>query len=231
MTYTIECHDINYTWPGTSSPVLDIKEFSLERGERLFLYGASGSGKSTLLSLIAGLLPSSLGVIEVLGRDLSKMGDRAKDRFRAQHIGFVFQQFNLIPYLDVESNIGLAANLAGLSKQETKRRTAALLDALLIDSGFLNQRADKLSIGQQQRVAVARALVNEPEILIADEPTSSLDEEAKDEFIGLMLRTQQRTGASVIFVSHDRSLIKHFDRTQSMTDINRVLAHRGSHVI
>lgn len=231
MTYTIECHDINYTWPGTSSPVLDIKEFSLERGERLFLYGASGSGKSTLLSLIAGLLPSSLGVIEVLGRDLSKMGDRAKDRFRAQHIGFVFQQFNLIPYLDVESNIGLAANLAGLSKQETKRRTAALLDALLIDSRFLNQRADKLSIGQQQRVAVARALVNEPEILIADEPTSSLDEEAKDEFIGLMLRTQQRTGASVIFVSHDRSLIKHFDRTQSMTDINRVLAHRGSHVI
>lgn len=231
MTYTIECHDINYTWPGTSSPVLDIKEFSLERGERLFLYGASGSGKSTLLSLIAGLLPSSLGTIEVLGRDLSKMGDRAKDRFRAQHIGFVFQQFNLIPYLDVESNIGLAANLAGLSKQETKRRTAALLDALLIDSRFLNQRADKLSIGQQQRVAVARALVNEPEILIADEPTSSLDEEAKDEFIGLMLRTQQRTGASVIFVSHDRSLIKHFDRTQSMTDINRVLAHRGSHVI
>lgn len=231
MPYAIECHDINYTWPGTTSPVLDIEEFKIERGERLFLYGASGSGKSTLLSLIAGLFPSSTGAIHVLEQDLSKMGDRAKDRFRAQHIGFVFQQFNLIPYLDVESNIGLAANVAGLLKSETKRRTLALLDALLIDPRFLTQRADKLSIGQQQRVAVARALVNEPEILIADEPTSSLDDEAKDEFIELLLKTQQRTGASVIFVSHDRSLMKHFDRSQSMTDINRVLAHRGSHVI
>mgnify|MGYP003649329011 FL=1 len=231
MTYAIECHDINFKWPGSNSPVLDISEFNVERGERLFLYGASGSGKSTLLSLIAGLLPSKEGGIHVLEQDMSKMGDRAKDRFRAKHIGFVFQQFNLIPYLDVESNIGLAASLAGLSKIQTKQRTLALLDALLIDPRFLSQRADKLSIGQQQRVAVARALINEPEVLIADEPTSSLDEEAKDEFIELLLRTQQRTGASVIFVSHDRSLMKHFDRTQNMTDINRVLAHRGSHVI
>lgn len=231
MTYAIECHDINFKWPGSNSPVLDINEFYLERGERLFLHGASGSGKSTLLSLIAGLLPSKEGQIQVLETDMSKMGDRTRDRFRARHIGFVFQQFNLIPYLDVKSNIGLAATIAGLSRSETKQRTGALLDALLIDSRFLSQRADKLSIGQQQRVAVARALINEPQILIADEPTSSLDEEAKDEFIELLLKTQQRTGASVIFVSHDRSLMKHFDRTQSMTDINRVLAHRGSHVV
>ena len=95
MTYAIECHDINYKWPGSNSPVLDISEFNVERGERLFLYGASGSGKSTLLSLIAGLLASKEGQIHVLNKDMSKMGDRTRDRFRAQHIGFVFQQFNL----------------------------------------------------------------------------------------------------------------------------------------
>ncbi len=231
MTYAIECQEITYTWPQANNPTLTIESLSVEKGERLFIHGASGSGKSTFLSLLAGLLTANSGEIKVLGNSFHSMSDRQKDRFRSQHIGFVFQQFNLIPYLSVEDNIALPAKISGLDKASISTRTRSLLDSLLLDTKLLKQRADQLSIGQQQRVAVARALINEPEILIADEPTSALDEEAKDEFMGLLLNTQQRTGSTIIFVSHDRELMKHFDQHKSMTELNAALPKRGTNVL
>ncbi len=231
MTYAIECHDITYTWPQAKNPAIHIKSFSLEKGERLFIHGASGSGKSTFLSLIAGLLSANTGEIKILDHPFNGMSDRQKDRFRSKHIGFVFQQFNLIPYLSVEDNIALPAKISGLDKDKTLTRTHALMDSLLLDAKLLKHRADQLSIGQQQRVAVARALINEPEILIADEPTSALDEEAKDEFMDLLLSTQQRTASTIIFVSHDRDLMKHFEHQSSMSDMNLALSKRGFHVL
>ena len=231
MTYAIECQEITYTWPQSEHCAINIDSFTVEQGERLFIHGASGSGKSTLLSVIAGLLTVKNGELKVLGHSFSQMSDRQKDRFRAKHIGFVFQQFNLIPYLSAQDNISLPAKISGLQKRLYSTRIRSLMDSLLLEEGLLNQRADQLSIGQQQRVAVARALINEPEILIADEPTSALDEEAKDEFMDLLLKTQQRTGSTVIFVSHDRALMKHFNKHQSMTELNTALPKRGSHVL
>ncbi len=231
MTYAIECQEITYTWPQAKSTTINIESFYVEKSDRLFIYGTSGSGKSTFLNLIAGLLSADSGQIRILDQSIIKMSDRQKDRFRSKHIGFVFQQFNLIPYLSVEDNIVLPAKIAGINNVTSTNRARFLVEALLLDANLLSQRADQLSIGQQQRVAVARALINEPEILIADEPTSALDEESKDEFMDLLLKTQQRTGTTIIFVSHDKGLMKHFDKTLSMTELNTALSKRGNHVL
>lgn len=208
-----------------SKPVIDIQAWHLAKSEHVFLYGPSGCGKSTLLSLLCGILKPEQGNISVLGTDITHLKNSQKDRFRAQHIGVVFQQFNLVPYLSVLDNIQLAMYFASNSKlttSEAKDRIVSMLSALHLPADCVMQKASELSVGQQQRVAIARALINKPDVLIVDEPTSALDASAKEAFMKVLINTARSSKAALIFVSHDQSLAQHFTRVESLTDINQI---------
>jgi putative ABC transport system ATP-binding protein len=205
--------------------VLQVPELRVERGERLFIYGPSGSGKTTLLGLVSGVLRADAGAVRVLGSDFSTLSNGRRDAFRAAHIGYIFQLFNLIPYLSVQENILLPcrvsrvrrARLGDASPDEAARRLAASLG---IDA-LLHEGVTKLSVGQQQRVAAARALIGAPELVIADEPTSALDSDRRETFLQLLFERCTAADATLLFVSHDRQLEHMFDRALSLADLNR----------
>nr|WP_279237518.1 ABC transporter ATP-binding protein [Dyella sedimenti] len=212
------CRDLRFAWNGLRD-VIALPRLEVRRDERVFIHGPSGSGKSTLLSLITGMITPRIGNITLLGKPLSHLPATRRDRLRADHIGYIFQQFNLLPYLDVVDNVLLScafsrrrhanASLAGSCRDEAER----LLDALGLDGAALQrQRATELSVGQQQRVAAARALIGHPELIVADEPTSALDTDARDAFLDLLLAECARHHSGLLFVSHDLGLAKHFDR-------------------
>ncbi len=209
----------------TGRPVLDIPQFQVHRAERLFLFGPSGSGKTTLLGLMAGVLKADSGKISILGRDLRAMSASERDHFRGSHIGYIFQLFNLIPYLNVAENITLPCRLSperrkrlnGQSLDQAARHVAERLGI----AALLNEDVTRLSVGQQQRVAAARSLIGTPEVVIADEPTSSLDHDHRERFIELLFDAAREARSTVIFVSHDRTLERLFDRVVSLTEINR----------
>lgn len=226
----ISIQNLQYTWPGADAPLLHVSELSVEAGEAVFLKGTSGSGKSTLLSLLAGTLVANAGSIEILGTSLNSMGSCQRDRFRAEHIGIVFQQFNLIPFLTVLGNLRLAARFAKSAQGFSEGRAVELLESLNLDSSLKDRRADQLSVGQQQRVAIARAVINEPEVLLADEPTSALDADAKDQFMELLLNIREVTGCAMLFASHDDALSTAFDRKVSLAQINTAQEVSTSHV-
>ena len=225
----IRMTDMRFTWPGQAQTLLDIDDLQIGRGERIFLHGPSGCGKSTLLSLVAGVLVAQSGRVEVLEHSMKAMSGAARDRFRADHIGIIFQQFNLIPYLDVIENVVLpcqfsarrrdnARSRSGTEKQEALR----LLEHLdMAQHDLLHKPVTELSVGQQQRVAVARALIGSPEILIADEPTSSMDADRRHAFIDLLFRECTESGSTLLFVSHDHGLREPFDHNLSLGRINR----------
>ncbi|WP_370170135.1 MULTISPECIES: ABC transporter ATP-binding protein [Hyphomonas] len=221
----VSISDLRFAWaPGRD--VLDIESFTLNAGERLFLRGASGSGKSTLLGIVAGVLEAGAGSVQILGHELTTLKPAARDRLRADHLGVIFQMFNLVPYLSVIGNVTLPlrfspkrrAAIDGTEENEARRLLARLG---LTDESLLSRRVSDLSVGQQQRVAAARALIGGPEIVIADEPTSALDAHVRDQFISLLSEEAQRTGAALLFVSHDAGLADHFDRAVDLSDINR----------
>lgn len=204
--------------------VLDIEAVEIERGEKVFLFGPSGSGKTTLLGLVAGVLRPPPGTLEVLGHDLGSMSGPARDAFRASHIGYVFQMFNLIPYLDVRDNIALPVRM----NSERRGRLTGSLDESIAEvadtlgiGDLLGQTVTRLSVGQQQRVAAARALLGSPELIVADEPTSALDADRRHAFLELLFRNVSDAGATLLFVSHDMTLADQFDRTLSLPDVNR----------
>jgi len=214
--------------PGT--PVVDIESFSVARGERLFLFGPSGSGKTTLLGLLTGVLSPDAGRVEVDGVDIAGLRPRARDAFRGERIGYLFQLFNLIPYLSVAENITLPCRLS-LRRRE-RLGGEAMGDAALrlargleIDALF-HRPVTELSVGQQQRVAAARALMGRPPLVIADEPTSALDTDLREQFIRLLFGQAREAGSTVVFVSHDRSLATLFDRSVSLPTLNRVQGPR-----
>jgi putative ABC transport system ATP-binding protein len=173
-----------------------------------------------LLNLLCGMLKPSSGELRVLDCDLARLSGHARDRFRARHMGVVFQQFNLIPWLSVRDNVHLAAHFAG-GKSTVQARLAELAEQLNLPDALLERRAADLSIGQQQRVAVMRALINHPEILLVDEPTSALDQDNRDAFIHLLMTTLDHCGATLLFVSHDQTLASHFPIQLSMTELNQ----------
>ncbi len=210
---------------GTGREILDIPELRIGRGERIFLYGPSGSGKTTLLGVLAGVLEARTGRVEVLGQDLITMSPSRRDAFRGSHIGYIFQLFNLIPYLTVLENITLPCRL---SAGRRRRLGATALEAAARQAArhlgieaLLGENVTRLSVGQQQRVAAARALMGAPELIIADEPTSSLDQDHRERFIELLFESTRETGATIIFVSHDRTLMPLFDRAIALPDVNR----------
>ncbi|MEM1174502.1 MAG: ABC transporter ATP-binding protein [Pseudomonadota bacterium] len=213
--------------------VLSVDALAIEARKRVFLYGPSGCGKSTLLSMIGGVLVPQTGSVSVLGNDLSAMKGSGRDRIRADHLGIIFQQFNLVPYLSVIDNVCLPCRysprrLARAKSDDGSAEASAarLLGALGIDDRLRARRSTELSVGQQQRVAAARALIGRPELIIADEPTSSLDADRRRDFVSLLLSECERANSTVIFVSHDRSLAEHFDVAIDLQAIN--LAGRQS---
>lgn len=209
-----------YRYQKSTSAVLNINNWHVKRGEQVFIHGRSGTGKSTLLNLLAGILTIKEGSITILGQSLSELSARQRDSFRFQHIGMVFQQFNLVPYLSVLENIQLAAYFSGTDDELVQQRCQALFEGLSLELNLINRRANTLSIGQQQRVAIARALINQPKLLIVDEPTSALDNEAKSGFISMLMSLVNKNRTTLIFVSHDETLMPFFSQQISMADLN-----------
>ena len=224
----IRIEKLLFRWTAGGAPCLDIPGFAVAGGERIFLYGPSGSGKSTLLGLLGGVLLPERGSLRLLDVELTELSAAARDRFRADHIGFLFQQFNLIPYLSVIDNVLLPCRF---SKRRLQRATnggtslaaeaARLLDHLDLDESLRARPVTQLSVGQQQRVAAARALIGRPEIVIADEPTSALDAERQASFLDLLARECAEAGSTLVFVSHDHRLAAGFSREIALPSINR----------
>lgn len=220
----VRIRDLGFSYKKVGE-VLRIPHFDLAEGEALFVHGPSGSGKTTFLNILAGVAPAGKGEVRVLGQALERLGSRARDRFRGDHVGFIFQNLNLIPYLSVLENVTLPLRISKFRKERLKkgvREDALELLAHLNLADVADRPAPELSVGQQQRVAVARALIGSPEIVIADEPTSSLDDEVTDRFVELLLGERREARFSLVFVSHDRRLAKFFDRSVALSEINKI---------
>jgi len=227
----VKLHNIRFSFEESAdsfSMKLDFLE--LKKGEKVFLAGQSGSGKSTLLGLICGTLVPQEGNIHILEKDITKLSSSARDRVRADHFGIIFQLFNLLPYLSILENVLLPLNFSKSRKSAASRKSGnstteayRLLDALGVDAKRIGQQTtSELSVGQQQRVAAARAFIGYPEIIVADEPTSSLDEGHQEKFMQLLFEEANRSGATLIMVSHDRRLAEHFDRVIELEDLCQI---------
>jgi putative ABC transport system ATP-binding protein len=219
---------LRFAWPA-GAPLIDVESFAVLAGERVFLHGPSGSGKSTLLNLVAGTLVPQAGRIEVAGEAVTGTRESARDRLRADHVGFVFQQFNLLPYLSVVDNVVLPCRFSRRRRERALSRDGSLeaaaqrlLGALGLGDAALQARAATgLSVGQQQRVAAARALIGAPELVMADEPTSALDVDAREGFLRLLFAECAEAGSALVFVSHDHTLRPLFGRHQDLRQLNR----------
>ncbi|MGC8121814.1 ABC transporter ATP-binding protein [Marinobacter sp. VGCF2001] len=209
----IDTGNLRFRWPNRGT-ALAFPDIHLPRGEHLFLQGASGAGKSTLLGLLAGMQTPDSGHLNLLRQDVATLKASKRDRFRADHMGVIFQQFNLVPYLSALSNVLLPCRLSALRHARAIPAPADaardLLRQLTIPESHWHQSVTRLSIGQQQRVAAARALIGAPEIILADEPTSALDNNNRDRFLELLLSLAAGNNSSVVFVSHDPALARHF---------------------
>ncbi len=230
----LDLEDLRFSWPG-QAPLLEIRRFDLGMGEKLFLRGPSGSGKSTLLGLIAGVLAPQAGRVTVLGQDQARARSSQRDRLRADRLGVIFQMFNLVPYISVLQNVALPCRF---SAARAKRVAAAggveaearrlLVQLGLDDPLLLSRPVTTLSVGQQQRVAAARALIGGPSLIIADEPTSALDADSRDRFIALLKAEVETRGAALLFVSHDPALSGHFDRSIDLGSLNLAARAEGA---
>ncbi len=195
--------------------VLDGITAHIARGETVALRGRSGSGKSTLLNLISGIDTPDEGSVAVAGINLTNLDERERTLYRREHIGFVYQAFNLIPTLSVADNLRLVLELNGVPKPETGDRIASLLDAV----GLGDRSAsfpDVLSGGEQQRVAIARALCHEPSVILADEPTGNLDGATADNVLAVLSKLMDETGATMIMATHSNSIAATCDRTLAL---------------
>ncbi len=222
----VSLQDLRYAWDD-DAPVLSIPEFVVRSGEHVFLQGPSGGGKSTLLGVIAGVFAPTGGEATILAQPFHAMSAAARDRVRAEAMGVIFQQFNLVPYLGPVDNVLLPCRFSRPRAERVGNSEAARIEAArellrrlgVADGTALKRPSAALSVGQQQRVAAARALIGAPPLIIADEPTSALDAETRDRFIETLL--SEARSACVVFVSHDPSLAGRFDRRVAMAEINR----------
>ncbi|MFM8901258.1 MAG: ABC transporter ATP-binding protein [Burkholderiales bacterium] len=224
----IDIEQLRYRWPRGQRDVLAIDGLHIAAGRSVFLFGDSGCGKSTLLGLMAGVLLPQAGRVTVLGQNWQQLSASGRDGFRADHVGHIFQQFNLLPYLSVLDNVLLPCRFSKRRAQQAveacgsaTQQAATLLTHMGLPQAMWQQRASELSVGQQQRVAAGRALMGQPELVIADEPTSALDAARRDSFMQLLrgLCREQRT--TLVFVSHDERLAEGFDQTISLPELNR----------
>lgn len=225
----VSVHNLRFRWPNGRKDILDVSHFAVAARQRLFIRGASGSGKTTLLNLIGGIVTPQQGSVNVLGQDIGKMTSAQRDAFRASHVGLIFQMFNLIPYLSLMENVTLPCRFSATrharalhNATSVEDEATRLLNHLELDMRDLAGRpVAELSMGQQQRVAAARALMGSPELLVADEPTSALDSDTRESFLRLVFDEAERCGTTVLFVSHDSSLENLFDSVVLIADLNR----------
>lgn len=221
----IKIQNLKFKYPSSTQWVLDIPDFQMGKGEKVFLYGPSGCGKTTFLEILAGINSPSEGIVQIDGHDITKISPSKKDQFRADNLGYIFQSFNLIPYLSVQENIVLPLYFSSqkrsrISVTDQDKITAEVCQFLGIEK-LLSRPVTELSVGQQQRVAAARALMGQPSLILADEPTSALDFNHREKFIKLLFELCHRHQTSILFVSHDRSLEKLFDQSLSLDEINK----------
>ena len=223
----INLENVSFKWhKKAASPTLTIEQLAIDEGEHVFLHGPSGSGKSTLLALLAGINVTTSGQLCVLNQNLSALTNAQRDAFRADHIGYIFQNFNLLPYLTPLENVCLGCQFSKKRQQHVLNQTdsltkeaARLLNALGLEAHFHNQNVATLSIGQQQRVAAARAFIGSPELIIADEPTSALDTQNRESFIKLLFEQAKKSNSTLVFVSHDETLKPLFSRTIDLVSL------------
>lgn len=197
--------------------VLDHVSARIESGAAVAIVGRSGSGKSTLLNVVSGIDHADAGRVELDGQVISGLREPERTRFRRQHIGFIYQFFNLVPTLNAEENVRLVLELNGVRGREARRRSAAMLAEVGLGDR-LHSPIDAFSGGEQQRVAIARALVHEPQLLLADEPTGNLDEDTARQVFPLVMALVRKRGATLLLVTHDRSLAASADRVLEMRD-------------
>jgi putative ABC transport system ATP-binding protein len=223
----IDVADLRFRWPGAPRDCIAIDAFSVAAGSNVFLHGLSGSGKSTLLGLLAGVLLPSAGRVTLLGTAWAALSRSRRDAWRADHVGYIFQQFNLLPYLSVLDNVLLPCRFSALRRARAAgaagsaaAAAAQLLEQVELQRELWLRPAAQLSVGQQQRVAAARALIGRPEVVIADEPTSALDAALRDGFMDLLLAQCRAAGSALVFVSHDERLAARFERQLSLAEIN-----------
>jgi len=219
MNLSIQVHDLHKSFRNDNvvTPVLKGIDLEIVPGETFFVVGPSGCGKTTLLSLLCGTMRADHGRINVLGYDLTGMKDRQITRFRAEHVGFVFQQFNLIPTLTIVENVAIPLRLQGKRSGLALRAAASMLDRVGLGDR-LRERPGRLSGGQQQRVAIARALVHEPDLVVCDEPTSALDSATGAQVMELLMPKPGDAGHTVIVVTHDPRTYHCADRIAEMED-------------
>ncbi|MDN8612651.1 ABC transporter ATP-binding protein [Variovorax ginsengisoli] len=227
MSLVLSAAALRFAWPGADRACIDIERFEVDAGEAVFLHGPSGCGKSTLLSLLAGVLIADAGQVRLLGHDWAAHSGAARDRARVAHVGYIFQQFNLLPYLSVLDNVLLPCRFSGRRMAQASQDGSAqaqareLLARMGLDSSLWQRQAMQLSVGQQQRVAAARALIGHPEVVIADEPTSALDEDRREAFLDVLLAACAAHRSALVFVSHDQRIAARFSRHVLLPEINR----------
>lgn len=230
VTNALAIHDLVFRFPGSpiDAPTVSIPGLTLAGGEQLLLTGPSGCGKSTLLSLIAGLLTADAGSISIAGENIQAMGGAARDHLRGRRIGMVFQTFNLLHGFTAAENVMLALMFSDLAPSAHRQRATELLTTLGLDAVHQAKHADKLSIGQQQRVAVARALACSPALVLADEPTASLDPDNAAAAIELLKSACAAANAALLCVSHDPALPALFPRHTSMSKLAAAQGRGGT---
>jgi putative ABC transport system ATP-binding protein len=222
----VKMSGVRFAWPGPKAFALEIEAFALPARERVLLVGPSGAGKSTFLSLLAGIVTPAEGRLDVLDTDVGRLSSSARDRFRAEHFGIIFQMFNLLPYGSVVDNVVLPLSFAAKRRERVRNGSTDAGEAkrLLASLGLETSELDgltaaSLSVGQQQRVAAARALIGRPEIIVADEPTSALDRGRQAAFLDLLFAEVAAAGATLIMVSHEEELGSRFDRVLRLDEI------------
>lgn len=207
-----------YTVPGGEAhTILDVPEFTLDAGQQVALHGASGTGKTTFLNCIAGILRPDQGDIELAGQNIAVASEGQRDQLRARHIGYIFQTFNLLQGYTCMENVLLGMSFSGQAKT---RAAAAILKRVGL-SNRMDYRPSELSVGQQQRVAVARALANRPQLVLADEPTGNLDPQNAREALQLIREVCKEKQAALLLVSHDQAVLDQFEDSLDLAEINQ----------
>lgn len=225
----IDIEPLQFAWTADGLDTLALGPLHLGAGQTVFLHGPSGCGKSTLLGLLAGVLTPREGRVFLLGQDWAALRAGQRDAFRADHVGVIFQQFNLLPYLSVLDNVTLPCRFSALRRQRCsqgphagpEKLAQSWLQRMGIPAELWGRRANALSVGQQQRVAAARALIGQPELILADEPTSALDAAMRHDFMDLMLQAARDAGSTLVCVSHDETQARRFDVQWSLPELQK----------